>query len=51
MTTFDTTDVLNGWSLIDDTVGYAVDNDVHDNPVLVGPNGQPITTSKENYPQ
>ena len=29
-----------GWSLIDSTDGYDVDNDVHDDPVLVGP-GRP----------
>ena len=50
MTTFDAADVLTGWSLIDDTDGYEVDNDMHDDPVLVGPDGRPVTTWKENYP-
>ena len=46
----DTRDVLTGWSLIDETDGFDVDNDVHDDPVLVGPDGQPVTTWQEDYP-
>ena len=46
----DTRDVLTGWSLIDESDGFDVDNDVHDDPVLVGPDGQPVTTWQENYP-
>jgi len=46
----DTRQVLTGWSLIDETDGFEVDNDMHDDPVLVGPDGQPVTTWKENYP-
>jgi polyphosphate kinase 2 (PPK2 family) len=42
--------VLTGWSLIDETDGFDVDNDVHDDPVLVGPDGQPVTTWQEDYP-
>jgi polyphosphate kinase 2 len=50
MTTYDTTDVLTGWSLIDETDGFEVDDDLHDDPILVGPDGQPVTTWKEDYP-
>ena len=50
MTTFDTPDVLTGWSLIDETDGFEVDNDMHDDPILVGPDGQPVTTWMEGYP-
>src|SRR6476469_1420207 len=46
----DTPGVLTGWSLIDSTEGYDVDDDVHDDPVLVGPDGQPVTTWLEDYP-
>ena len=46
----DTRDVLTGWSLIDETDGFDVDNDVHDDPVLVGPDGQPVDTWREDYP-
>ena len=42
--TIDPADVLTGWSLIDETDGYAVDNDMHDDPILVGPDGRPVTT-------
>jgi polyphosphate kinase 2 len=45
-----TRDVLTGWSLIDETDGFDVDNEMHDDPVLVGPDGQAVTTWKENYP-
>jgi hypothetical protein len=41
-----TRQVLTGWSLID---GFEVDNDPHDDPILVGPDGQPITTWMEGY--
>ena len=50
MTTFDITEVLTGWSLIDETDGFEVDNDMHDDPVLVGPDGRPVTTWMEGYP-
>jgi polyphosphate kinase len=53
MTTLDdvnTEQVLNGWSLIDQTEGFEVDDDIHDDPILVGPDGQPVTTWKEDYP-
>ena len=50
MSTRHTRDVPTGWSLIDSTDGYDVDNDVHDDPVLVGPDGQPVTTWQEDYP-
>src|SRR5690348_4690602 len=50
MTTPNTRDVLTGWSLIDSTEGYDVDDDVHDDPVLVGPDGQPVTTWQGDYP-
>ena len=46
----DASDVLTGWSLIEQTDGFEVDNDMHDDPILVGPDGQPVTTWKENYP-
>ena len=46
----DTRQVLTGWSLIDETDGFEVDNDMHDDPILVGPDGKPVTTWKENYP-
>ena len=46
----DTPGVLTGWSLIDSTEGYDVDDDVHDDPVLVGPDGKPVTTWQEDYP-
>ena len=36
--------MLTGWSLIDETDGFEVDNDMHDDPILVGPDGQPVTT-------
>ncbi len=45
-----TRDAPTGWSLIDSTDGYDVDNDIHDDPVLVGPDGQPVTTWQEDYP-
>ena len=38
MTTL-TPQVLTGWSLIDETDGFEVDNDMHDDPILVGPDG------------
>src|SRR6478672_11663898 len=50
MSTPNNRDVLTGWSLIDSTEGYDVDDDVHDDPVLVGPDGQPVTTWQEDYP-
>src|SRR6476646_6432267 len=50
MTTPNTRCVLTGWSLIDSTEGYDVDDDVHDDPVLVGPDGLPVTTWMEDYP-
>jgi len=46
----DTREVLTGWSLIDQTDGFGVDNDMHDDPILVGPDGQPVTTWMEGYP-
>src|SRR6476619_3467429 len=49
-TNSDTPGVLTGWSLIDSTEGYEVYDDVHDDPVLVGPDGQPVTTWQEDYP-
>jgi polyphosphate kinase 2 len=45
----DTRDVLTGWHLIE-TSGFEVDDDVHDDPVLVGPDGRPVETWKEDYP-
>jgi len=45
-----TRDAPTGWSLIDASDGYDVDNDIHDDPVLVGPDGQPVTTWQEDYP-
>ena len=39
-----TRDAPTGWSLIDSTDGYAVDNDIHDDPVLVGPDGRRFPT-------
>ena len=50
MTSFDTAGDLTGWSLIDETDGFEVDDDVHDDPVLVGPDGQEVNTWRENYP-
>ena len=46
----DTRSGLTGWSLIDETDGFDVDDDVHDDPVLIGPDGQPVTTWQEDYP-
>ena len=45
----DTRQILTGWSLIDETDGFEVDIDMHDDPILVGPDGQPVTTWKENW--
>ena len=46
----ETRDELTGWSLIDATEGFDVDDDIHDDPVLFGPDGRPVTTWMEDYP-
>jgi polyphosphate kinase len=50
MPSFNTTDLLAGWSLIEQTDGFDVDDDSDDDPVLVGPDGEPVQTWQEDYP-
>ena len=42
--------MLTGWNLIDQTDEFEVDDGIRDDPILVGPNGKPVTTWKDNYP-
>ena len=48
-TNSDTSGVLTGWSLIDSTEGYEVDDDVTTTPCC-WPGRQPVTTWQEGYP-